>query len=519
MPETNPQIILEVAEAIGAHLEMFELLAALNEKLKPIIYFDAIGIGVLEDEVLRIYSIHLESTRRVEGESLQSLMDRHAPEIEHPLRFALSDHPVSEMMHLVQPYVCADVETQRRFGHDEHCLEHGFRSYISLPLIKQGDVIGVIEFLSNDTGSYRDDQICLLQDIAKIVAIAVANALAYEQIKLLKEQLAIENRVLQEEIVERSIYEEIVGSSSSLQQVLAAIGKVAPTDSTVLITGETGTGKELIAHAIHRRSPRCERALVKVNCAALPSELIASELFGHEKGAFTGALQQRIGRFEAANGGTIFLDEIAELSPEIQVSLLRVLQEKEFERVGGNRTIKTDARVIVATNKDLWREVSEGRFRMDLFYRLNVFPVHVPPLRERVNDIPVLVDYFAARLAARTGKKITQVEKRSLSAMQQYSWPGNIRELQNVIERCVILADGEVLRVDPGMLLQEPFSTARPVVAADYGSDRRSQIESVLRETRGKVYGARGAAARLGLPATTLDSQLRALGINKHQFK
>ena len=211
--------------------------------------------------------------------------------------------------------------------------------------------------------------------------------------------------MLQEEIVQRSIYEEIVGSSSSLQKVLAAIEKVAQTDSTVLITGETGTGKELIAHAIHRRSPRSERALVKINCAALPAELIASELFGHEKGAFTGALQQRIGRFEAANGGTIFLDEIAELSPEIQVSLLRVLQEKEFERVGGNRTIKTDARVIVATNKDLWREVSEGRFRMDLFYRLNVFPVHVPPLRERVNDIPVLVDYFAHASSGANGQE------------------------------------------------------------------------------------------------------------------
>jgi formate hydrogenlyase transcriptional activator len=258
---------------------------------------------------------------------------------------------------------------------------------------------------------------------------------------------------------------------------------------------------------------------VKVNCASLPAELIASELFGHEKGAFTGALQQRIGRFEAANGGTIFLDEIAELSPEIQVSLLRVLQEKEFERVGGNRTIKTDVRVIAASNKDLWREVSEGRFRMDLFYRLNVFPVQVPPLRERVNDIPVLVDYFAARLAARTGKKVMQIEKQSLCAMQQYSWPGNIRELQNVIERCVILADSEVLRVEPGMLMQQPQLLTTAPIATACGSDRKAQIEAVLRETRGKVYGANGAAARLGLPATTLDSQLRSLGINKHQFK
>jgi len=312
---------------------------------------------------------------------------------------------------------------------------------------------------------------------------------------------------------------QIVGNSVALKRVLEAVKKVAPYDSTVLLLGETGTGKELIAQAIHRGSPRCDHPLVRVNCAALPAELIASELFGHEKGAFTGALQQRVGRFEAANGGTIFLDEIAELSPEIQVSLLRVLQEKEFERVGGNRTIKTDVRVIAATNKDLWREVSAGRFRMDLFYRLNVFPVHVPPLRERVHDIPVLVDYFAARLARRTGKKICQIERRSLCAMETYSWPGNIRELQNVIERCVILAESEVLRVEPGMLMQEAQSVVTMPITTDFGSDRKAQIEAVLRDTRGRVYGSRGAAARLGLPATTLDSQIRALSINKHQFK
>ena len=312
---------------------------------------------------------------------------------------------------------------------------------------------------------------------------------------------------------------EIVGNSAALKRVLQVVEKVAPYDTTVLLLGETGTGKELVAQAIHRGSPRCDRPLVRVNCAALPAELIASELFGHERGAFTGALQQRIGRFEAANGGTIFLDEIAELSPEIQVSLLRVLQEKEFERVGGNRTIKTDVRVIAATNKDLWREVTEGRFRMDLFYRLNVFPVHVPPLRERLNDIPELVDYFAARVAGRTGKKIRQIEKESLCEMQQYSWPGNIRELQNVIERCVILAEGEVLRLDSGMLMPETRAMTSAPVTIGFGSDRKAQIEAVLRETRGKVYGSHGAAARLGVPATTLDSQIRAFSINKHQFK
>jgi len=312
---------------------------------------------------------------------------------------------------------------------------------------------------------------------------------------------------------------EMVGNSAALKHVLKVVEKVAPFDSTVLLLGETGTGKELIAQAVHRASPRCNRAFVRVNCASLPAELIASELFGHEKGAFTGALQQRIGRFELANGGTIFLDEIAELSPEIQVSLLRVLQEKEFERVGGNRTIKTDVRVIAATNKDLWREVTEGRFRMDLFYRLNVFPLLVPPLRERVKDIPILVDYFVARVAGRAGKRISHIEERSLCAMQEYSWPGNIRELQNVIERCVILAEGEVLRVEPSMLMQDAIAIPRAPMITGIGSDRKVRIETVLRETRGKVYGPAGAAARLGLPATTLDSQMRALGINKHQFK
>src|SRR5215813_3492437 len=284
------------------------------------------------------------------------------------------------------------------------------------------------------------------------MSVAVSNALAYAEINVLNEQVQIKNRLLQEKIVQSSIYKEMIGASTCLQKVLAAVERVAPTDATVLITGETGTGKELVARAIHRRSPRSAQALIKVNCAALPSELVASELFGHEKGAFTGALQQRIGRFEAANGGTIFLDEIGELKMEMQIALLRVLQEKEFERVGGNKTIRTDVRVIAATNRDLAREVANGRFRMDLYYRLNVFPIHVPSLRERSDDIPILVDYFATRLATRMGKRIRQVEKRTLDAMQQYAWPGNIRELQNVIERGVILSDGEVFRLEPGTL-------------------------------------------------------------------
>jgi formate hydrogenlyase transcriptional activator len=352
---------------------------------------------------------------------------------------------------------------------------------------------------------------------------AGAEVLAFEKPLALAEfserNYELDTRSPKEQIRSEMNFAEIVGKSPALRRTLALAEKVACWDSTVLLLGETGTGKELVARAIHLSSDRAHRPLIRVNCAALPAELIASELFGHEKGAFTGAMQQRVGRFEAANGGTIFLDEIAELSPEIQVALLRVLQEKEFERVGGNRTIKTDVRVIAATNKDLHHEVSVGRFRMDLFYRLNVFPIRVPPLRERLDDIPLLVDYFAARLAARTEKKITHIEEQALSAMQQYSWPGNVRELQNVIERCVILTTDEVLRVDSNMLVYETsLATSAPLVH-EAESDRKAQIEAVLRDTRGKVYGPNGAAVRLHIAATTLDSQIQALGIKKYQFK
>ncbi len=518
--ENRAQVIVGIAKAIGTELELSDVLGALVQTLRPIIHFDAVSVCILDGESLTVYSAHVEGFTRSSGESPHSVVQRYSSSMNAeppPIRIPIKHHPIREIIKSRKPFVVSDLESERRFESDEPLINIGIRSYIDLPLVRQGELIGTLKFLSKRVGNYCEKQVSLLQDISDLVCIAVSNALAYEEIKALEKQLQIENRLLQEDV--RSIYEEIVGSSTSLQNVLSAVEKVAPTDSTVLITGETGTGKELVAHAIHRRSPRCQRALVKVNCASLPAELIASELFGHEKGAFTGAMQQRIGRFEAANGGTIFLDEIAELSPEIQVSLLRVLQEKEFERVGGNRTIKTDVRVIAATNKDLRREVSEGQFRMDLFYRLNVFPIHVPPLRERVNDIPMLVDYFTARLAARTGKKITQIEKRSLCAMQQYSWPGNIRELQNVVERCVILTDGEVLRVDPSMLMQGVPSMARAPIATTFDSDRKAQIEVVLRDTRGKVYGPSGAAARLGLPATTLDSQIRSLGINKHLFK
>jgi len=518
--ETSAHVILEVAKAISSHLDLTDVLEALVASIKPTVAFDAVSVVVLDGEYAKLQSLHIEKLERKSNESVQSLLERSIADTGiDPLatRVHVSQHHMSVMVKTLQPYVCTDVEAQRRFARDDDFLKRDIRSYIALPLMKHGQLIGVVDFLSTEKRSYSPAQIQLLQDVSEMVSIAVSNALAYEEINALKEQLQIENRLLQDEIVQRSIYEEIVGSSTSLQKVLKDIDRVARTDSTVLITGETGTGKELVAHAIHKRSPRSSRALVKVNCAALPSELIASELFGHEKGAFTGALQQRIGRFEAANGGTIFLDEIGELTQEMQIALLRVLQEKEFERVGGNKTIRTDVRVITATNRNLQREVTDGRFRMDLYYRLNVFPVHVPALRERADDIPILVDYFAARLAGRMGKRIRQIEKRTLDDMQNYSWPGNIRELQNVIERGVILADSEVFRLEPGTLV--PDASPRRNDGGGGRDHQKADIEDVLRETRGRISGPDGAAARLGVPASTLESRIRTLKINKHQFK
>jgi formate hydrogenlyase transcriptional activator len=330
-----------------------------------------------------------------------------------------------------------------------------------------------------------------------------------------------ENVALREEIERSSMFEEIVGSSKALRRVLAQVSKVAPTDSTVLILGETGTGKELIARAIHNRSNRATRAFIRVNCAAIAPSLIASELFGHEKGSFTGALQRHLGRFESADGGTIFLDEVGEVPPETQVALLRVLQEREFERVGGNETVSVDVRVLAATNGDLSAAVEEGGFRRDLFYRLNVVPIELPALRERADDIPLLVEYLIDRYAQKTGKKIRNISKKTLDLFQTYEWPGNIRELQNVVERAVILCDGETFCVDESWLTRtasRSTATSVPLVASLVKREKE-MIENALRQAEGVVGGPTGAATKLGLPRQTLESKIRKLGINPHRFK
>jgi PAS domain S-box-containing protein len=349
-----------------------------------------------------------------------------------------------------------------------------------------------------------------------------AAATDIEDRKQAEQRLQNENVALREEIDRASMFEEIVGISPALHAVLSRVSKVAPTDSTVLITGETGTGKELVARAIHRRSHRSSRAFVSVNCAAVPRDLIASELFGHEKGAFTGATQRRLGRFELAEGGTIFLDEIGELPAETQIALLRVLQEHEFDRVGGTGSIRTNVRVIAATNRDLQNAIDAGSFRSDLFYRLNVFPIEVPPLRQRPEDIPVLVEYFIDRYARKAGKSIREVNRKSLELLQSYPWPGNIRELQNVIERSVIVCDTENFSVDASWLSREPLSnepTIRLELSRKLAAQEKELIEAALRASRGRVSGPSGAAAKLGIPGSTLDSKIRSLRINKTRFK
>jgi transcriptional regulator with GAF, ATPase, and Fis domain len=411
----------------------------------------------------------------------------------------------------------------------EVALANNLLACWSQPLISKDQVVlGTLAMCYPAPRTPSDADLELMERAAHVAQIAIerdrsqaALQKAFEEIKALKDQLYEENLALREEVDQASMFEEIIGTSPVLQEVLSRVAKVASSDSTVLITGETGTGKELIARAIHKRSQRAGRAFVSVNCAAIPPSLIASELFGHEKGAFTGALQRRIGRFELAEGGTLFLDEVGELLPETQVSLLRVLQEREFERVGSNQPISANIRVIAATNRDLGAAVAVGAFRSDLFYRLNVFPIDVPPLRRRSEDIPLLVSYFIDRYSEKVPKDITSIEKRSLDLLSNYSWPGNIRELQNVIERSVILCDSGVFAVDESWFTSQPSSSGSPTNSLNKRilNQEREMIEAALAGANGRVSGASGAAAKLGIPASTLESKIKVLGIRKAKFK
>lgn len=389
----------------------------------------------------------------------------------------------------------------------------GFQSMCSLPLLSRDRVIGCLNLASRHEQAFSEQDVEFLSQVAGQIALAVDNALAYQEIHTLKDRLTEEKLYLEEEIRVEHGFDDIIGESRALRQVLGQVEIVAPTDATVLILGETGTGKELIARAIHRLSGRRTRTFVKLNCAAIPTGLLESELFGHERGAFTGAIAQKVGRFELAHGGTIFLDEVGEIPLELQSKLLRVLQEQEFERLGSTRTIRVDIRLVAATNRDLAKLAEEGRFRNDLYYRLNVFPLTLPPLRERREDIPMLVRYFAQHYAARMKKTIESIPAPTLEAMSRYHWPGNIRELENLVERAVILTQGTQLHVPLQELrLAEP---ERPAASPTLQTAEREQILRVLRETKWTIGGPDGAAARLGLKRTTLTSKLKKLGLSR----
>ena len=411
------------------------------------------------------------------------------------------------------PLLTADLREDPRFAEHGPLIREGILSALSVPLRVKGRILGTLNVGSREIGRYGEADSELLLAIADQVVLAIQNMLSYEEIAGLKHRLEQENLYLQEEVRAEAAFADVVGESPAIQKVLASVRKVAGTESTVLVTGETGTGKELVVRAIHGLSGRKDTILVKVNCAALPSGVIESELFGHEKGAFTGALARRAGRFELAHGGTLFLDEVGDLPLELQAKLLRVLQDGEFERVGGTQTLKMDVRMIAATNRDLSRAVEEGRFRADLFYRLNVFPIAIPPLRERLEDVPRLTRHFAMIYAARMGKSIGTIREPVMSKLMAYGWPGNVRELQNVIERAVILSTNDRLELDDS--LAAPAAGARTAPPRTLEEIERDHILSVLKSVGWRVSGERGAARILGLKRTTLEARMSRLGISR----
>jgi formate hydrogenlyase transcriptional activator len=454
----------------------------------------------------------------------------HSDYFQTGLEFSREETCGSWVFEHLRPLVRRDLEKEREYANERRLVAEGIRSMCVVPLALQGECVGLLSLVSQQKNRYSDEDAVFLQEVANQVALAVQNMQSYQEIDSLKARLEKENVYLQEELRAEHNFEEIVGNSPALLKALHAVDQVAPTDSTVLIYGETGTGKELVARAIHSRSARNGRALVNVNCSAISAGLVESELFGHMKGAFTGALERRIGRFELAHGGTIFLDEIGELPPETQVKLLRVLQEHEFEPVGSSRSLRADVRVIAATNRNLHEAVQGGRFRSDLFYRLNVFPIELPPLRERRPDIPQLVAFCISRFCKRLGKKIDGVSRESMENLVNYHWPGNIRELQNVIERAVVLSAEPTLRLDRDLMpvaastkgVETPKTDDPERRQVDLKSPKlllsldevdRNHILAALQHTGGVVDGPKGAARILNLHPNTLRHRMDKLGI------
>ncbi|MFB3902544.1 MAG: sigma 54-interacting transcriptional regulator [Acidobacteriota bacterium] len=491
------KLLLDLTNGVVSNLNLRDLLRAITATIRRVMQCDVVSVDLpnAEGTQLQIYALDFPESKGYLKEESEMPIEGTPPgrvfRTGKTLVLDIDDAPVTQ-----------------------NCVifKEGIKSGCLLPLNGRNRVLGVLGLGSRQRSAFSQNQIDFLVQVAKQVAIAVDNALAYGQIADLKDKLAQEKLYLEDEIRSQMNFDEIVGTSPALRRVLRQVETVAPTGSAVLILGETGTGKELIARAIHNLSRRKDRTFVKLNCAAIPTGLLESELFGHEKGAFTGAITQRIGRFELANQGTIFLDEIAEIPLELQPKLLRVLQEREFERLGSTRTLRTDARLVAATNRDLAAMVEEGTFRADLFYRVNVFPVRVPALRERTEDIPVLVRHFAQQFARRNNKSIETIPSEAMEALVRYHWPGNVRELQNVIERAVILSAGPVLKV-PISDLKAPATSTRPGTNDTLDEAQRKHILKVLEETNWVVGGPRGAAARLGINRSTLQFRMRKLGI------
>ena len=501
--EERLRTLLDINNAIVTKLTRDELFSAIAEVLGRVIPFDRLSLSLYDPaaNVLRLVT-YAGPYQRDDYSPIGRVLE-------------LNDSPVGQAFSTRKAVVRSDLEAERQTSSEERAFSHGFRSMCSLPLIVRGKSIGGITVGSLKKNHYTDADTQFLMEVASQVAIAVDNMRSYEEIEALKARFQSEAVYLQEEIKTEHNFEEIIGQSAPMRQLLRKIEQVAPTEATVLIQGETGTGKELLARAIHDRSRRKDRPLVKVNCGAIPSGLVESELFGHEKGAFSGATQRRIGRFELGRSGTIFLDEVTELPIDTQVKLLRVLQEGEFERVGSSDTMKVDVRVIAATNRDLKEVVRNGSFRDDLFYRLNVFPLEVPPLRERKGDIPLLVNFFLSKFGKKLGKELHGVSRKAMDSLTNYKWPGNIRELQNVIERAVVLATGPFLNIDDSTI--QSHGSVQEAVVDTLENVERNHIIRALNETNWVIHGKKGAAELLGINPSTLRSRMDKLGIKRSQ--
>jgi formate hydrogenlyase transcriptional activator len=499
------EALLEVSGSLASHRDFQQLVPAISASLRRVLQHDYATVDIADPGQQNLCTLPLDSplARQVVGAEIT------APIEELPAGRALREREVKF-------FTRADLEALNS-PMSSRLLAEGIQSMACIPLLTTQGAQGALS-VGSMRSAFEPDEMELLRQLAAPLAIALENARSYQEIAELKNRLEEHKLYLEDEIRTELNFEEIVGESPSLREVLSQVEMVASSDATVLILGETGTGKELIARAIHNHSARNTKSFIKINCAAIPTGLLESELFGHEKGAFTGAIMQKLGRLELADQGTLFLDEVGDIPLELQPKLLRVLQDQEFERLGGTRTIKVNVRLVAATNRELAVDVAQREFRSDLFYRLNVFPVRVPPLRDRRNDIPLLVRYFVQRIARRMNKPIETISSETMSALCSWDWPGNVRELENFIERGVILT--------PGKVLQVPLAELRPLYESGKGhrdntleTAEREHILRMLRETAGVISGPRGAAARLGLKRTTLQSKMQKLGISRHDYQ